>query len=411
MKERPTQTEATPRTITIPKLCLVALIGASGSGKSTFAARHFLPTEVVSSDHYRAVVGDDPNDQTVTQAAFDALHHIAGLRLALGRLVVVDATNVRPQDRAQLVHLAHEHDVFPVAIVFDIGERLCQERNASRPDRQFGPHVVRNQVQALRRSIHGLAREGFRQVYVLRSPAEVDAVRIERVPLFSDKREEVGPFDLIGDIHGCYDELRDLLGLLGYRDDADHPEQGMRHPEGRRAVFVGDLVDKGPNVIAVVTLARRMVAAGHAFCVPGNHDMKLLRALNGRQVKISHGLDKSLEQINALPEGERAAWTRDYRAFADGLVSHLVLDGGRLVVAHAGMREAYQGRASGRVREFALYGETTGETDEFGLPVRANWAADYRGSAAVVYGHTPVLEAVWFNNTINIDTGCVYGGK
>lgn len=123
----------------IPALSLVALIGASGSGKSTFAARHFAPTEVLSSDHYRAVVGDDPNDQSVTNAAYDALHHIAGLRLALGRLTVIDATNVKPQDRAGLVHLAHEHDTLPVAIVLDIDERVAHARNATRPDRQFGP--------------------------------------------------------------------------------------------------------------------------------------------------------------------------------------------------------------------------------------------------------------------------------
>ena len=392
----------------IPALSLVTLIGASGSGKSTFAARHFAPTEVLSSDHYRAVVGDDPNDQTVTNAAFDALHHIAGLRLALGRLTVVDATNVKPQDRAGLVHLAHEHDTLPVAIVLDIDERVAHARNAARPDRQFGPHVVRNQTQALRRGLGGLAREGFRQVYILRSAEEINAVRIERTPLFSDYRNERGPFDIIGDVHGCYDELRELLGLLGYQDDAT---SGMRHPHGRRAIFVGDLVDRGPGVVEVVNLVRAMIAAGQAFCAPGNHDVKLQRALGGRQVRIANGLGESLAQIEALPADERAAWSDGYRSFVDALPSHYVLDGGALVVAHAGMKQAYQGRASGRVREFALYGETTGESDEFGLPIRANWAADYRGPAAVAYGHSPVPEAAWYNNTINLDTGCVFGGK
>ena len=128
-------------------------------------------------------------------------------------------------------------------------------------------------------------------------------------------------------------------------------------------------------------------------------------------MQVSHGLADSLAQIEALPADERAAWREGYMSFIDGLVSHLVLDGGRLVVAHAGMKAEYQGRTSGRVRSFALFGETTGETDEFGLPVRANWASDYRGAASVVYGHTPVPDAVWLNNTINIDTGCVFGGR
>jgi protein phosphatase len=405
-KERTSPSIST--TITIPDLCLVVLIGASGSGKSTFAARHFQPTEVLSSDQYRGVVGDDPNDQTVTKAAFDALHYIAGLRLALGRIAVIDATNVKPQDRAPLVRLAHEHDVHAVAIVLNLDEAICVERNAARPDRQFGAQVVRNHIQSLRRGIRGLEREGFRRVYTLNSLEAVNAAQIVREPLWSDRRSESGPFDIIGDIHGCYDELTELLGALGYVEDA---EAGLRHPAGRRVIFLGDLVDRGPKIIAVTQLVMRMVAAGQAFCVPGNHDMKLERYLRGRQVQVSHGLAESVAQINALPEDVRAAWTQQFRAFADGLISHLVLDGGALVVAHAGMKEAYQGRASGRVRAFALYGETTGETDEFGLPVRADWAADYRGKATVVYGHTPVPEALWLNNTINIDTGCVFGGR
>ncbi|HKW20169.1 MAG TPA: polynucleotide kinase-phosphatase [Ktedonobacterales bacterium] len=404
------QQETPTRALTIPDLCLVALIGPTGSGKSTFAARHFNPTEVLSSDTFRGIVGDDPNDQSVTAAAFDALHYVAGLRLGLGRLVVVDATSVKPQDRAALVRTAREHDVLPVAFVLNIDERICVERNKTRPDRQLGQRVVHNHVQQLRRSMRGLQREGFRYVYYLNSPEEVDAVTITRTPLWTDRRSDLGPFDIIGDVHGCYDELLELLAQLGYSIDG---EAGMRHPDGRRVIFVGDLVDRGPKVVETVTLARRMVAAGQALCVPGNHDVKLARYLKGKSKKmqINHGLAETIAQIEALSEAERASWRRDYLAFADDLVSHYVLAGGDLAVAHAGMKEAFQGRASGRVRDFALYGETTGETDEFGLPIRYNWAADYRGRAAVVYGHTPVPEADWLNNTINIDTGCVFGGK
>ncbi|HEX6819251.1 MAG TPA: polynucleotide kinase-phosphatase [Ktedonobacterales bacterium] len=394
--------------ITIPALSLVALIGASGSGKSTFARAHFRPTETLSSDEYRAMVGDDPNDQTVTREAFDALHYVAGLRLKLGRLVVVDATNVQQQARASLVHLARAHDVLPVAIVLNLDERVCVGRNRQRADRQLGAHVVRNHVSLLRKSLRGLEREGFRQVHILSTPEAIANVRVERVPLWPDRRGESGPFDIIGDLHGCYDELCDLLGRLGYQDDDAH---GMRHPEGRRVIFLGDLVDRGPKVIETARLAMRMVAAEQALCVPGNHDEKLKRYLEGRHVQVRHGLETTAAQLDALPPDERAAFSRDFRQFADGLISHYVLDGGRLVVAHAGMKAEYQGRASSRVREFALYGETTGEMDEFGLPVRADWAADYRGAASVIYGHTPVYEPRWLNNTLNIDTGCVFGGR
>ncbi|MGZ3667112.1 MAG: polynucleotide kinase-phosphatase, partial [Ktedonobacterales bacterium] len=303
---------------------------------------------------------------------------------------------------------AREHDVPAVAIVLNLDERLCLARNAARPERQFGAQVVRSHIQHLRRGLRSMRREGFRDVFILGSQQAIDAVRIERIPLRTDRRTESGPFDIIGDVHGCYDELIDVLALLGYREDV---EAGYHHPDGRRAIFVGDLVDRGPKVVETVALARRMVMAGQAFCVPGNHDDKLVRHLRGKQVQISHGMAESIAQIEALPEEQRATWKRDYIAFLDDMSSHLVLDSGRLVVAHAGMKEVYQRRASGRVRAFALFGETTGETDEFGLPERLNWAADYRGKAAVVYGHTPVHEPAWLNNTINVDTGCVFGGK
>jgi predicted kinase/diadenosine tetraphosphatase ApaH/serine/threonine PP2A family protein phosphatase/8-oxo-dGTP pyrophosphatase MutT (NUDIX family) len=523
-------------TISLPSLCLVALVGPSGAGKSTFGRRHFKPTEVVSSDYCRGLVSDDENSLDASADAFDVLYHVVGKRLARGLLTVVDATNVREEDRAQLVKVAREHDVFAVAVVLDTPEPLCHERNRGRPGRDFGPHVVRRQLQQLRRSLRGLTREGFRHVFVLDTPEAVEQAVVERVPLWTDKRHESGPFDVVGDVHGCYDELVALLTALGYRVDrrpADPttpkefpaakrmslgtqestphalgrapdasggvpdasggvpeasggvPEAFGRVPEtfggvpeafggvpeafggvpealggfpkasgtspdaaadpagpaggavdpgpakprgpiipaagvavgpaaeivvtpppGRRAIFVGDLVDRGPDSPSVLRLVMSMVRAGTAFCVPGNHDVKLLRKLRGKDVKLTHGLAETMAQLATEPP----AFLHDVERFIDSLVSHYVLDGGRLVVAHAGMKQAYVGRSSGRVREFALYGDTTGETDELGLPERLNWAADYRGPAAVVYGHTPVPRPDWLNNTLNIDTGCVFGG-
>jgi protein phosphatase len=404
--------------ISIPKLSLVALIGPSGSGKSTFARKHFLPTEVLSSDACRAMVSDEKNNQAVTNDAFEVLHFVAGKRLELGRLTVIDATNVQPEARKPLVALARQFHCLPVAIVLNMPENVCHERNRSRDERAFGPHVVRQQHSQLRRSLRGLAKEGFRHIFVLESPEEVDAAAVERVPLYNDKRSEHGPFDIIGDVHGCCDELEVLLRGLGYEvaavpTGASTLANGSvyTHPLGRKAVFVGDLVDRGPRILDSVRLVRSMVMSGSAFCVPGNHDMKLMRKLRGKDVQISHGLAQSLEEIDALPNKVREPFCKELEAFLDGLVSHYVFDEGRLVVAHAGMKAEMQGRGSGKVRDFALYGETTGETDEFGLPVRHNWAAEYRGSAMVVYGHTPVPEPEWLNRTVNIDTGCVFGGK
>ena len=403
--------------ISIPKLSLVVLVGPSGSGKSTFARKHFLPTEILSSDACRAMVSDDENNQSVTGEAFALLHYVAAQRLALGRLAVIDATSVQPEARAPLVALARKYHCLPVAVVLNLPEEVCQERNRSRPDRTFGPHVIRNQRSQLRRSLRGLRREGFRHVFVLESVEEVEAATVVRVPLWNDRTDDHGPFDIIGDVHGCADELETLLERLGYGRTAlagsgpGWANVGYAHPEGRKAVFVGDLVDRGPRVLDTLSIARNMVALGSALCVPGNHDMKLMRKLNGRDVQITHGLAESLAEIDALPDDVRPAFTKSLAEFLDGLGSHYVLDGGKLVVAHAGLKAEMQGRGSGKVRDFALYGETTGETDEFGLPVRYNWAAEYRGSAMVVYGHTPVPEPEWLNRTVNIDTGCVFGGK
>ncbi len=391
--------------IALPDPSLVVLIGASGSGKSTFAREHFKATEVISSDFCRGLVADNENDQASTADAFAVLQFIAGRRLAQPRFTVIDATNVQRDARKPLVELAKQHDLFPVAIVLDPPESLCQERNRSRADRDFGSHVVRRQRTELQRSIKGLQREGFRSVWVLKTPEEVTDVEIARAPLWTNRGAERGPFDIIGDVHGCHDELVALLGELGYTVADDGVS--VTPPEGRRAVFVGDYGDRGPDTPAVLRLVMSMAAAGTAICLPGNHDVKLVRKLKGRNVQITHGLAETLEQLEAEPDELR----EQARDFLDRLVSHAVLDEGKLVVAHAGMKQAYQGRSSGRVRDFALYGETTGETDEFGLPVRGQWAADYRGSAIVVYGHTPVAEPEWLNNTINIDTGCVFGGK
>ncbi len=393
--------------ISIPELSLVVLIGPSGCGKSSFGRKHFLTTEVVSSDACRALVSDNENDQSATNDAFDLLHAIVRKRLGRGKLTVIDATNVQPEARKSLIELAREYHLLPVAIVFDLPERLCQDRNVSRPDRQFGPHVVRNQIQQMRRSLRGLEREGFRYVHQLRSPEDVDAVEIERTQLWNNRREEHGPFDIVGDVHGCLDELLELMAALGYQVERHEAGFAVVPPEGRKLVFVGDLVDRGPATPDVLRLVMGMVAAGQAFCVPGNHDIKLMKALKGRDVQQTHGLAESLAQLDKEPEEFRKAAVK----FLDGLVSHYVFDDGNLVVAHAGLKESMQGRGSGKVRDFALYGETTGETDEFGLPVRYNWSADYRGKALVVYGHTPTPDPLWLNNTVNIDTGCVFGGR
>lgn len=388
------------KNINIPELSLVVLIGASSSGKSSFARKHFKPTEIVSSDHCRALVSDDENNMASSHDAFELARYITAKRLKSGLLTVIDATNVQDDARKDWVRIAREFHVLPVAIVLNVSEKVCEERNKTRPDRNFGNHVIPQQIRQLKRGLRHLKLEGFRHITELRTPEEVEAIEsIIRDPLYNNKKQETGPFDIIGDVHGCYDELVQLFGELGYKQ--------FIHPAGRKPVFVGDLVDRGPKSPEVLKLVMRLVKEGKALCVPGNHDVKLLKWLNGKNVSVAHGFQQTIDQL----QHESPAFREELKIFLDSLISHYVLDGGKLVVAHAGLREEMQGRGSGGVREFCLYGETTGETDEFGLPIRYNWAADYKGKAMVVYGHTPVPEPQWLNRTIDIDTGCVFGGR
>ena len=398
-------------TLEIPDFALVVLIGASGSGKSTFAARHFAPTEVISSDHCRALVSDDETDQSVSADAFELVKAIAEKRLKHRKLTVIDATNVRMPDRKAWVELARRWHALPIAMVIDPGVEVCVERNRARPDRPFGANVVQRMVSEIRKGQGGLQREGFRHVWKLTSADQIDAATVERKPLWTDKRDDHGPFDIIGDVHGCAVELEELLIALGYEvawgEILGERSVTVTPPQGRKAIFLGDLVDRGPNSPDALRIAMSMVAAGTGYCVQGNHERKLGRWLEGRKVTIAHGLQQTIDQLDGADRGFKAALP----AFLDDLRSHLWLDGGRLAVAHAGLKAEMIGRGSGAVREFALYGETTGEIDEFGLPVRADWAASYRGETAVIYGHTPMPEAQWVNNTLCIDTGCVFGGK
>ena len=293
----------------------------------------------------------------------------------------------------------------------DPGEEVCRARNQSRPDRAFGPHVIRNQTVSLRRGMRSLRGEGFRHIYKLDSQEAVDGAEVVRQRLWTDRRDERGPFDIIGDVHGCADELEALLGRLGYgiepveRDG--EASWRVTPPAGRKAVFVGDLVDRGPRVADTLRLVMAMVEDGVALCVLGNHEGKLDRWLQGREVKLTHGLvavsKSSSASVRRLPQPGPQVHRRP------GQPLHA-----RRRPAGRGPCGAQGGDAGarlGRHPQLRMYGETTGEVDAFGLPVRLNWAVEYRGDTRVVFGHTPMLEPAWLNNTLCIDTGCVFGGK
>ncbi len=389
--------------IEIPEFCLVALVGATSSGKTSFAKKYFKSTEILSSDFFRGMVCDEESSQNASGDAFDVLYYIAQKRLKNGKLTVVDATNIQQSSRKQIIDLAKEQDVHTAAIVLNLPEDIIQERNKARPERNFPERVIRQHCRDVRRSIRNLKREGFRFVYVIHSLEQLENTEIIRTKLWNDKKSEHGPFDIIGDIHGCCEELELLLTKLGYQKE----NQVYTHPEGRKAAFLGDFCDRGNRNADVLRIVMDMVKSGNALAVPGNHDAKLLKYLKGKSVAMTHGIDKTIAEL----EEQGEAFKSETASFLDSLISHYVLDDGKLVIAHAGLKQEYIGRGSARVREFCLYGEVTGEFDSYGLPVRLDWAADYRGRATVVYGHIAGTEVKSLNGTHCIDTGCVFGGK
>ncbi|QSZ27000.1 bis(5'-nucleosyl)-tetraphosphatase PrpE [Aceticella autotrophica] len=213
-------------------------------------------------------------------------------------------------------------------------------------------------------------------------------------------------YDIIGDVHGCYNELIDLVEKMGYKY-----REGIYHHEGRILVFLGDLADRGYNSIKVIEFVYKHVREKKALYVPGNHCDKLYRFFIGHDVQITHGLETTVAELRALSTEERRIISTHFIELYENAPLYLLLDNGRLIVAHAGIPEKYVGRYDKKVKRFVLYGDITGEVNPDGTPARRNWAADYKGEAFVVYGHTPVKEPYFINNTANIDTGCVFGGK
>ena len=361
--------------IEIPELALVVLVGPAGAGKTTFARARFKPTEVVSSDFLRGLIADNEADLSATHSAFHVLHMIAGLRLQRRRLTVVDAVNARPTDRRPLIALAREHDCAAVAIVFDLPEDLCVARDRARSDRSVGARVIRTQRQAVKQSLAALGDEGFDAVHVLSTAEAVEEVVLRRVQLSVNRRWERGPFDVVGDVHGCMTELVELLQLLGYRVEKGRDGEAVvgEHQAGRKVVFCGDLVGQGPQSAGVVRLVMRMAAGKTALSVRGDQDDELVRA------------------------GSAQLWDAGV-TFLDSLPSHYVLSSGALVVTHAAILPQMLGRDSARVRALCLGGQP-------------GWKQGWRGRALVVHGHQPVEWPQWEGRTLDLDTGCVNGGR
>lgn len=389
-------------TLRFPAVALLFLVGPSGSGKSTVAGRHFKPTEVLSSDRCRAMVSDDETRQDINDDAFGLLHFWLNLRLKNRRFTVVDSTALKPGSRDRLLAIAAQHRVPVYALILDVPLEECVRRDSAR-QRQVGRSVIERQYATFEQAKRELAKDSRLKGCDLVPMEEIEGLTIERGGLAKTSAR----FDVIGDVHGCHLELADLFEKLGYQWDA---QELPVHPEGRIPVFVGDLADRGPDSPKVLQVVVELVASDRALFVPGNHDDKLFRMLKGNKVTRSHGLDLTEQQLKELPEEKRAALTTDVLTYLAAAPPYLVLDEGKLVVAHAGIREEMIGRYDGHVRQFTLYGDVRG-FEASGKPIRYDWAQEYQGSALIAYGHTPQEEVRFVGNTINLDGGCVFGGS
>lgn len=367
--------------IKIPDFALVIIVGANSTFKRDFINQYFSDIEIVDSTDLKLM--ED--------------------RLKNKLFTMVNQIDLQPKPFQILARLAKKYHCKPVAIVFNIDEKVLKNY-ANEPI-----HLIRKQINQVKTFTKNHKYNGIRKVYKLDSIEKISESTLFRYKLWCNKQNEPGPFDIIGDIHGCAEELEQLLLKLNYQVETGEKfpfGYQITPPNNRKAFFVGDLTDRGPDSPKVLRMVMSMVKQKKAFCVRGNHDDKLYRQLLGKNVKLQHGLETTVEQLDKEP----LEFVEQARDFLGKLANHYVLDNGDLVIAHAGLQESMHGRDSGKVNSFCLYGETTGKIDEFGYVERLNWAADYRSETAVVYGHTPQGKAVWQNNTMNIDTGCVFGG-
>ncbi|MBF0099415.1 MAG: AAA family ATPase [Desulfobacterales bacterium] len=403
--------------INIPQLALVILIGPSGSGKTSFAKKHFQSTSILSSDFFRGMISDDENDQTVTGEAFEILDFIAQNRLKKGKLTIIDSTNVLKAARQPLLKFAKSYHILPIAIVFNFSEKTCQDRNQLRFDRQVDPFIIHRQHYQLQNSLIEIVNEGFHKIYYINDDTSVDEIHVELEPLACDRHLIEGPFDIIGDIHGCYDELIVLLEKLGYQQhliaSPIFQEYNLfyKHPTNRKVIFIGDVVNYGPKILETISLISNMVHEGNAYCILGDHERFLLNWFKSCGKNCHSSLKKTLQAFESIPIGIHYLYMQYIQQFLEQLSYHYLFDHGNLIVSHAGMLQNMQGRISKAVNHFCLYGENISEPQLGIVPsYQPEWPAKHSGDARIVYGHIPVEKPQWFNRTVNIDTGCVFGG-
>jgi protein phosphatase len=383
---------------------LFILVGPSGSGKSTFAKKYFPATMTVSTDFCRSLICDSQSNQKVSDDAFDLFYFIIEKRLKNGYPAIADSTALKRKYREKLLALANRYSFSPVLLLFDLPPTFCEENDKNR---RFcvGEEVQKNQFRLLESTREELSEENYDKVIVFLTKYHLDNFRYRWSAPLVECTFPV-PFDIIGDVHGCYSKLKELLLLLGYQE---REKGNYSHLEGRRLVFLGDIMDRGVDNLSVFHLVYQTWAAQEAYYIPGNHCNKLFRYLKGANVHATDGLEKTIAEIQSLSQEARSDFTERFLALYTTSPPYLVMDHGRLVASHAGILDKYIGRVDEKVVNCCLYGPqaTSRPKPESKYD---DWVRMHCEEFLIVYGHTPVAEALWQNHTINIDLGAVFGG-
>jgi diadenosine tetraphosphatase ApaH/serine/threonine PP2A family protein phosphatase len=371
--------------IQIPENSFILLISEEGCEAETFAHKFFSDSELfLINNHHKAI--------------FDSICKRIEENLLTVACVPPDAILI-----SHLLEIGKERYIKPVSFIFRY-KNSCEPTHPSLPLTQLF-----SDFKSIKKTYKTF---GYSFNYVFNSSKESSAIhQIIRKPIQTNKTNEAGPFDIIGDVHGCFDELYELLIHLGYKIqmvpfDLINFGYKVHAAEKRTVIFLGDIVDRGPKIKEVLNLVMSMVTDGIAYCISGNHDEKLLRYLKGRNVKVRYGLEQSVEQL----KNESKEYKKLVVEFLEHLPFHIVLNKGKLIVTHAGIKERMIGKLSDEVKEFCLYGGDP-DGDHPTKIHRTRWNEEYHGKPLIVFGHLTVREPVLLNNTIDIDTGCVIGNK
>ncbi|SMQ81843.1 polynucleotide 3'-phosphatase /polynucleotide 5'-hydroxyl-kinase /polynucleotide 2',3'-cyclic phosphate phosphodiesterase [Bacillus sp. OV166] len=419
--------------INLPHAGIVLLVGPSNSGKTTLInqliqEQQIYASEVVSSDQFRVLVSDiefiDWNRrpkyeadalfneyQQISKEAFEAMDYIIAKRCRLNKLTFIDATHLRDYEREKYLQMAKRYHVPAIAIVLNLAETELLRRDLVR-DFPRGKNRIKQQYQHFKKTLRSIKKEGFRRFYIF-GEEELQVLNVNRLgnPLLIDVGNGI---DFIGDIHGCFEEFREILSKLGY---IENEEGYFIHPEGRKILSLGDVMSRGPRSIETLQFFQKHVAAGLAYMIDSNHGWKIARWLDGKDVKLAHGDENVKTEFDEYESkfGKDLA-DRLKEQIRDMLLeakSHYIIQNNGVNVAvavHAGIKDHYIGKQSPRISDFCRYGDSDG-LDENGKPVRKDWSIAHQSSELILWGHDPRTHPLLVNNTLNIDQGVVFGGN